>query len=766
MDSTIKGNETASRAKRNMVHFQKRKREIHRLIFLFSFVVLLFVIFYPWSQMRQSGAESLNSLLRRHIETHSEMVSTTLEDTLVVYETASQFLFGLVQLHGAEWILDNYTGFVKTCTAVRDSIELKPPAFLMFVNDTYVKLYFTESNVSVETGKVGLVHDKGLFFHNGTKWRNTVVDGIVYMSVVVSDGVIGVSIFIEVEVIAGIIVPVANEVVGRMVLIDRNSGVMIEDSLGVVEMVGITGLNEPVYPKLTDLGSPFWKAVNDWWIQSGPDKVKSFEIENVEYLFFETVVSPSVADAYCIVTVFPLDDTVARVFYVTSLVQIGTIVLLFLTVIGTLWSVWRIEIHKRRRLVMESFTNDSLLGGRRPFFGVLSRSMQRLRKLQLDFPEDTMLNSVLDSVVSNLSRPRDMLWSVEQTAANGCCGLCRYLIERNSHAEVNVKRAFGVWADMRTETIEAYPELGTLSFPIRRHLQDPIQQLLTLVMTILVKEGLLFSQFDVDGLVQFMKKTASRYCKDNIHTAHLLFTLYYFLNKPFKNWITNKLDLFIIYFSAFVYDTDFTAVFNFDEDDEFSESTEEIWHARSDDNSSDSDSESNNQVNRLRLHISAFADYDSSLSRNVHLTLDLLREFLHKKDGDPVSDVFENTVSDILYSIDNHKQFDLLGEFSVRIESSEFSVTNNWHDRVLFMKALLKVCDFCQCYTLVDGSTEEQERWVQRILLHDQSAARLFHYEHAKFIVSPWLAQFIKFNPLPEVVHNFNKYLNYWSTQK
>lgn len=758
----MKRSETASTAKRDMVHFQKRKKAIHRLIFMSSFVLLCFVIFYPWMQIRRSGADSLDYLLRRHIASHSETVSTAVEDALLIYETASRLLFGLIEIEGDGWISGNYSGIIRVCTAVRNSIELQPPLFVIGNNQTFLRLNYSGSSVTVDT----IIYETR-FSGNETNWRNVVVGDVAYMSVFVGNENLQVGILIAVDVFAELLVPIANAVEGRMVLLDRNNGVMIEDAVGVIEIVGIAEFAEPVYPKLDEFGSRFWSAVNEWWVTSGPDRVRSIEIDNVEYLFFETVVSPSVADAYRIVTVFPFGDTIANVFYMTSLVLVSTIVLLFLVVVAVLAISRKIKMTRQRKLVMEPFLSECPVSGHKPFAGVLGNSIEKLRMLQLRFPEDATLNRVLDVVVSNLSKPKDKLWSVEAMPGPRCTGLCKFLVTPDPKVEpMSAKRPFKAWAGIRTAICEGYPELGTLEFPIHRHLQDPIHQLLTLMVTILVKEELLFPQFDPDGLLMFMRKTATRYCKDNIHTAHLIFTLYYFLNNPFKNWIVNKLDLFVIYFAAFVYDTDFTAVFDFDKDDEFSESTEEVWHDHSNENSSESDSESKAAMNHLRLHMTAFNDDESILSRNVQLTLELFHEFIQINPNDPISSFVETTVTDILFSIDNNKQFSLLGEFCVRSESSDFSVSNRLPDRILFMKALLKLCDFCQCYTRVDGSAEEQERWVQRILLNDdQSAAPSFHYDHARLIVAPWISQFVKFDRLTEVVNNFDHYLTHWKIQ-
>jgi hypothetical protein len=167
----------------------------------------------------------------------------------------------------------------------------------------------------------------------------------------------------------------------------------------------------------------------------------------------------------------------------------------------------------------------------------------------------------------------------------------------------------------------------------------------------------------------------------------------------------------------------------------------------------------------LKLHFEAFADDDSVVKRNVGFLVHLFGVFVPPIDEAPY-EYFISHVIDILLSIHDKRQFALLGEFSIRVESPHFSVMDDVADRMLFVKALIRLSDFCPYWcdheTMLRGSV----RWVDDVFgpgVGNDLVAQ-FHREHAARVVAPWISVFMAFHPLDEVVANFNANLEYWET--
>jgi hypothetical protein len=166
----------------------------------------------------------------------------------------------------------------------------------------------------------------------------------------------------------------------------------------------------------------------------------------------------------------------------------------------------------------------------------------------------------------------------------------------------------------------------------------------------------------------------------------------------------------------------------------------------------------------LKLHFEAFTDDNSIVRRNVGFLTHLFGIFVTPVD-EPTYRYFISHVGDILLSIDDNHQFALLGEFSVRVESPNFSVIGDVADRVLFMKALIKLSDFCPYWCEHALMLRSISRWTNDLFEPGETAAAAaFHRAHAAKIVAPWISVFLCFHPLDDLVTNFNANLRFLET--
>jgi hypothetical protein len=305
-------------------------------------------------------------------------------------------------------------------------------------------------------------------------------------------------------------------------------------------------------------------------------------------------------------------------------------------------------------------------------------------------------------------------------------------------------KAFQCWFCLRKSGLGGYEGLGSLGFDIEKHERSPVSELVLMMGTIIERERLLFKQFDPDCLIQFLYQITMSSCKECLclRTAHSLLSLYWLITEPFRNWLTRKIDVFAIFFAAFVRHTDC-----------------ELAYAQL-----EGLEENEEESNMLKTHFDTFTDEESAVDRNIAFILHLLNIFVPPV-KDPLYVSFMGTVAELLASVQDKQQFDLLGEFSVRIESRDFSVLSNTRDRVLFMKALLRLSDFCFYWCRREVMEKMAGDVVREAFGQDEVDEALvaeFHLEHGRKIVWPWIQIFTNFDPLDELVDNFQRNMSWW----
>ena len=159
----------------------------------------------------------------------------------------------------------------------------------------------------------------------------------------------------------------------------------------------------------------------------------------------------------------------------------------------------------------------------------------------------------------------------------------------------------------------------------------------------------------------------------------------------------------------------------------------------------------------------AFQDQESIIERNIDFILNLFLIFIPTpKEKAPLVEQFMDMLTEIMIDVQDSKQFELLGEFSCRIESKYFSVSTDRDDRILFMKALIMLSHFCPYWSDVETMLKATERLNHSIFgTNDNENIPEFHFEHSSKIVAPWVSVFMNFSPMDEVVNNLKININY-----
>jgi hypothetical protein len=751
---------------------------------LLSAVFVLVALFLPFTNARSVGLSLMKNISRHHLEIATDMVRGTAESFLLQYEIASKLLAGLTSPEEVVICREqNLSQFAFFAGSLADRSTL-PPHVIWHENREIPNSTFCELSVHEDVSKLlfGERQEDGLFRlishtfdgelsegealgefvnlskiemsgHNSSFWSYQTVrsnaSGSAQLTSVTPTfseagtvkTITGVSILLDslVDVLQGI----SNSIDCDFLFLTTAGGVVIDSFKGAMPPKSVNSSGYPQYPSLQEIGD-FWGNFASY--RSMPiDSREETVIDETLYLISVDSITRNGESLFELITVISMDEIVTEVFTPVTVVMLFSLGFLFILVLILLSEMQRQDRWRKKKLTKEVRTPVRSLKGDRVQAGILGKTIDHLRHLQLLYPTDIRFNEVLDSAIANLAEHQNRILSVCEVIPNQC-KFCRYLVTPQQSAIPNESTAFHFWGRTRRE-FGRYEQLGTLNFDWEKHVRVPTRQLLLLMATIISRENLVFAEFDPDSILHFLNHFAANCCGDKVRTAHRVFCLYYLIHGPFKDWFQNPIDKFVMFFAAFLYTGDCSLAFA-----ALRQGEEEDITTPDDLN--------------LELHFDAFTDDESIVIRNVGFLIHLFGIFIPPVDEPPYQ-YFISHVSDILLSIHDKRQFALLGEFSVRVESPHFSVVSDIADRMLFVKALLRLSDFCPYWCDRDLMLHASARWSNDAFGNhaDEILVATFHREHAAKIVAPWISTFMCFHPLEEIVANFNGNLEYWEGQ-
>lgn len=774
---------------------QKSKMERNASI-IFSFVIILCFIIYNWIKIRRIAFKTAKEIMSRSIKKNTNYISERIEEIYSKYKISSNFLLGIS--HDSSLIKcrkEDLYQFVKYAKAVHANMVIPPTRmYLKQENKNYCEIDFSDKNnesiydlyffQSAEDTCKKFNHTVDLtnldFENDGTNvngckyveqensynfWYSYYSNGFNEQIMSIEShnfeltGFTGLSLSLNslAEILTHLVEPFSY----KMAITKLNENVLIEGEHGVIKPLRMENKLNPIYPSLEQIESEFWKKIAPN-LKNIPDETPQIIIiDDYLYLACIHVIAPENVPIMKLINIMQIDQSMSSVFKPVTCGFISfTIFILLLSLLFAILQK-RNTNEKHRKLEKEQAKQQYVIYGKEPSLNGLSKAILKLRNLQLRYPEYLKFNKILDNIVSNLAEKNTNLYGVE-LKQNCDCEFCSYLIPPKLIQVHDPKSiAFSKWPSYISSHFRNYESLGTLDFPYQEHINNPVEQLVILFITIIKKEKLFFAQFDPDLLIQFMFKFASVCCKDTVHTAHIMFSIYYLLHGKFKHWLSQKIDQLILYFVAFVYHTDYLVPCEIS-NDSYTESIGEFLKV----NFSNESYSEEEAVQALKFHMNVFNDDTSEITRNIQLVFDLFHEFIPKSnETDELVEYFISNVKELFYSVQNKKQFSLLNEFSTRIESPYFSVINEQNDKLLFMKSLFKLCDYCTYWCSKDIMVQAANRITDELFEDptiDDSFIAEFHFEHASTIVSPWISVFINFNPLEEIVENFINNINYW----
>ncbi|OHS95313.1 hypothetical protein TRFO_38581 [Tritrichomonas foetus] len=578
----------------------------------------------------------------------------------------------------------------------------------------------------------------------------------------------------------------------RYIMTDSDYNVLIDDRNGALMPLDIVNY-QPIFPKIYQLEDEVWRNVSMAFdIPNLPIDIP--EIVNVsndesgvvsQYVIMKRVMHTRSLTAFYLIMVFELDQIIENIYFKITVIFICCFIAVILS-IGMIKVLMYRNTTKRdnklfcelnngnqtnnlpqnqtkpefekndendmtnkRQLTLISsnvnnltnnnsfyFHNRREFGGTKKkkdnfYFGNISKAISRLRNVELNYPEDSMLNRAFDRAVNELARIRSEIFNVEykkiesnqkstknvnltqnSNQNQNNCEFCSFLNhdflivqefedtkKNNSKNKKTSKTPFSIWQMLNHKF-----EYRANSF-IKDNLlkNDPEKYIIIMFLKLIQKEKLFFPGFDPDLLIIFLLSFLTR----KVTAPYTKIESFKFAKKlildQFKEWIPLKFDVFILFFVKIV------------------------------------------------------SDFKMKRANEV---LKKFHEIIHTK-----NDYFDFVVTKLIEETSNHNKMNVYGEFCNRIQSSDFSISNNLKDKFLFLKVICIFSDFapyfldCEenaCYNEINNhifTTEER---------NDINFVKMFHAEMATNVVKPWLMLISKISNLALYEDNLNSTIDYW----
>ena len=790
-----------SQEQKSIIFYKRRTKVLSNTTGLLAFLFMTVVLFLPYSQIRIESYEAIGKLSEKHLRIHANAIQKATEGFLNRVSVSTKFLAematqpklvgcnqnmvsGLIETAntlrrhenaemGEMWVYENSSSH---CTFIwNENQTMQMWHSTKTENGTFILTYFDE-NTTWDSFDL----DAGVFVEeianqtlptvqaNITIWTlrmNSAVSGLAYeasqMTIVASKWIdaasnVIVGTVVDLEEISEVLRDVTERIDCDYALITDDGQIVIDSFSGVIHPIAIVENDTPVFPQLSER-SQFWAAFEPY-ISLEDGKTLTVDVNNSLFLItVDSLFASNQLSRFRVLTVFALDAQHEAVLRGSSIPIVMSIGLLFLITLGVLFVRERTKQWKKRKRMKPIKEPLSPLKGDSIRIGALGRSIESLRRLQLIYPSEAKFNAVLDAAIANLAEKKNRVFGVIECNPHQC-QFCRYLVGNSHESPEKEPKGFHSWAKIRNA--DKYPRLGELAFDWNMHSRDPVGELLKLMSAIMRKEEFTFPALDPDAVLRFLYSFATQSCQDHVKTAHIVSSVYYLISNPYKYWIQSSIERFILILTAFLCNTDCSIVYDVADDSEFSEDTEKVWHSDA------SDGEQTEESSNIQMLFNILSDEDSAASRNVDFIIHLFKLIVPPV-HDPLYEYVLSTVRVMLPAVQPTKQFDRLGEFSVRAESPSFSVLNTVDDRILFMESLLILGQFAPYWSDHNTMLSSCQRLTYSVLPPDTTDKTIaeFHFIHASKIVSPWISVFLHFDPLEQIVANFNANLRFWKSQ-
>lgn len=743
---------------------------------LVTFTLLVVAIFEPWARVRDTTTKVVERLSCSHLLAYTKAFNIAGSQFLTVFEAMSFHLASLSDRIRCDQ--ENVWRFIMYCRTVNAKIPEAANEFVLMHSDGgYCKLIPNANDLS----KFQL-----LYLHNGNQLKRytETVDFVqwdpekqgtfvktmdwqeiwnVYLSEgtnvtwtqkpVLESGVPSIGLTTPVvngdavETLLAVLTPSKSlwkkleesNAVGAFnyAVLNRDNTVVVEKNIHTVNSTVIDGVE--VFPKLSEIGVELWEVLEPHVSLIPENSTEEILIGEDRFLVTIREFESAVPDSFKAILVVNLSATLESAFWSSSHIQVLSFVLVCAVCVVSRY------VQKRNRKKKEEKLNREPPSVWDPMAvcascGSLANGIFRLRNLEVAYPEEIVLNKVIDNAVLNLAQPRERMFSLALT--RDCnCPFCRQILECG---DVDLPQPssdlYSAWAKISFPSIALVTDIA-IDVP---HIEaDPVRSLVIISARFIADHELAFLDFDPDLMINFITEFANTCVPFPEHKAHMICHLYQLLSGPFRYWLQNRIDILCVFFAALVKDMSLATAYEMMDSD---------------------------NCDVILAHPEVFSDVVSEVQREGLLALNIFRKFVPKSPEKSVLvDYFESTVLDILFSINDRNQFLLYSEFHARVQSPEFSVHADPVDRLLFMKAIVAFCDLCPYWSDQATMIRLLDQMRDSVFTPEESSDEYFvclwHSEVSNKIVGSWMAILTTFYPLEDIRTNFEHNKEYWQAR-
>lgn len=459
----------------SIIQYKRQTSIISQFIYFISFLLVVAALFHPLFSMRNDCISCFNKLFNAGLPTITQHLTQMIENLLDKYQTTPIFygsLFESPSLIGdTDEYIERFVSFAKL------SYELYPikPLALLFnstnniiyqvffptVNSSSCELYvqFFEGTQSIQkyypsgydfrnfnhsidgvpvTEIPGMTNDFSSLFKSKEKWItkpaffNNSYHTLLYANI---SPVPSICLILELDTLVNLIQSVLSASYFRFVFMTGNGGVLFDSDLGIVQP------DDGRFLMLNELHSDFWDAVSTLQFNEFQEQI---EINESLYLLHYGYIFSLDEVCYSFLIAVAKDNLMSIPLRKSALYFL--FMLLFICGIYTFSQYLMIKNKEKcqhrleradRSTIMNSYLIDS--------YSTLHNCIIQLRMLELMYPEEMVLNHVLDKIVQEISGNRYRHFVLKKKAN---CGFCNYITISQKVTKFKNEKCFDYWKKM------------------------------------------------------------------------------------------------------------------------------------------------------------------------------------------------------------------------------------------------------------------------------------------------------------------------------
>ena len=302
------------------------------------------------------------------------------------------------------------------------------------------------------------------------------------------------------------------------------------------------------YPYINQTNDSYWITMSNNFNMTS-NELQTGMIDGHEYSFLSVNLLTAEEAYHNFMMSCDISSIINDTYTITSKYFVAYLAFVIVVTFICLYITNRIE--KRQEKELEGLASGADLSTTTSA-GILYKSIQKIHKLELNYPDEIVLNKTLDECVNKIASQHLHPFSCVVD-----CPFCKQLIQEEPEIlPDDPEPCFTSWQTQVGKRLASYKSVGDLRFQWGLHKENPQRMLIKQFFSIIQNEGLYFPEIDPDYLLIMVNDFVNEYCVDPVLTALQINAVYYMMHTQFKYWVQNKADLASLYFAALFMNAD------------------------------------------------------------------------------------------------------------------------------------------------------------------------------------------------------------------